>query len=51
MGLIVVCLVGGMITLLVLGKTHPHILLMILGKVESLLNKASLKFRKKEMKP
>lgn len=51
MGFIVVCLVGGMITLLVLGRTHPHLLHKILGKVESLLNKLSIKFRKKEMKP
>lgn len=51
MGSVVVVLVLTMISLLALGKINPSLLHKVLGKVESLVNKASLKIRKKEVKP
>ena len=51
MGCVVVCLVAGMIGLLVLGKVNPKLLHILLGKVEALVNKISLKIRKKPVKP
>lgn len=51
MGCVVVCLVACMIGLLVLGKVNPKLLHFILGKVEEIVNKLSLKVRKKEVKP
>lgn len=51
MGAVVVCLVLTMIGLLAMGKINPDLLHKILGKVETLVNKLSLKIRKKPVKP
>lgn len=51
MGSVVVVLVLTMIALLAMGKINPNLLHKVLGKVENLVNKISLKIRKKEVKP
>ena len=51
MGSVVVVLVLVMILLLALGKINPNLLHFLLGKVEVLVNKLSLKIRKKPVKP
>ncbi|MDO5426693.1 MAG: hypothetical protein Q4F54_02865 [Coriobacteriia bacterium] len=51
MGSVVVVLVLVMILLLALGKINPKLLHFMLGKVEALINKLSLKVRKKPVKP
>ena len=51
MGSVVVVLVLVMILLLALGKINPKLLHFMLGKVEALINKLSIKVRKKPVKP
>lgn len=51
MGSVAVLLVLTMILLLALGKINPKLLDLLLGKVEALINRISLKIRKKEVKP
>ena len=51
MGSVVVVLVLVMILLLALGKINPKLLHFMLGKVEALINRLSLKVRKKPVKP
>lgn len=51
MGLIVVCLVAAMTSLLVLGKKNPKLLIRILKKIENVMNNIIKKFKGKPIKP
>lgn len=51
MGSVVVCLVGAMIGLLILGRKNPGLLNVLLTKIEKLINKLLSKFKQKPLKP
>ncbi len=51
LGVVVVCMVLGMAVIMVVGRTHPSVLVKVLTPIERIVNKVLVKFKKESLKP